>query len=88
MKADVYECVTALIIADLKKGVRPWLKPWNAEQAAGRITQPLRANRPKKRSGIHSQNGSDIQIPRTSTEIALLGYHRASPDTTERRAWP
>jgi antirestriction protein ArdC len=24
--------------------VRPWLKPWNAEHAAGRITRPLRGN--------------------------------------------
>lgn len=44
MKQDVYERVTAKIVADLEQGVRPWLKPWSAEQAAGRITRPLRAN--------------------------------------------
>lgn len=44
MKADVYEKVTAQIVAALEEGVRPWLKPWNAEHAAGRITRPLRAN--------------------------------------------
>jgi len=43
-RADVYSRVTNKIIADLEKGVRPWLKPWNAEHAAGRITRPLRAN--------------------------------------------
>jgi antirestriction protein ArdC len=43
-RADVYQRVTAKIIADLELGVRPWLKPWNAEHAAGRITRPLRAN--------------------------------------------
>ena len=32
------------IVADLEQGVRPWLKPWNAEHAAGRITRPLRFN--------------------------------------------
>lgn len=42
MKADVYERVTATIIEELEKGVRPWLKPWNAEHAAGRISRPLR----------------------------------------------
>jgi antirestriction protein ArdC len=42
-RADVYSRVTAKIIADLEQGVRPWLKPWNAEHAAGRITRPLRA---------------------------------------------
>ena len=43
-RADVYSRVTAKIVADLERGVRPWLKPWNAEHAAGRITRPLRAN--------------------------------------------
>jgi len=44
MKADVYTRVTDKIVADLEKGVRTWLKPWNAEHAAGRITRPLRFN--------------------------------------------
>ena len=44
MKADVYERITDQIVAELEKGVRPWLKPWNAEHAAGRITRPLRGN--------------------------------------------
>lgn len=44
MKADVYEQITASIVAELEKGVQPWFKPWNAEHAAGRITRPLRAN--------------------------------------------
>ena len=44
MKADVYESVTAKIVAELEKGERPWFKPWNAEHAAGRITRPLRSN--------------------------------------------
>ncbi len=41
-RSDIYSRVTNKIIADLEKGVRPWLKPWNAEHAAGRITRPLR----------------------------------------------
>jgi antirestriction protein ArdC len=41
---DVYERITAKIVADLEQGVRPWLKPWNAEHALGRITRPLRGN--------------------------------------------
>ena len=39
-----YSRVTDRIVADLAKGVRPWVKPWNAEHAAGRITRPLRHN--------------------------------------------
>ena len=43
-RADIYSRVTAKIVTDLERGVRPWLKPWNAGHAAGRITRPLRAN--------------------------------------------
>lgn len=44
MRADAYQRVTDQIVAELEKGVRPWLKPWNAEHAAGRITRPMRGN--------------------------------------------
>ena len=44
MKADVYTRITNTILTELEQGTRPWLKPWNAEHAAGRITRPLRAN--------------------------------------------
>lgn len=44
MTSDIYQRVTDQIVAELEKGVCPWLKPWNAEHAAGRITRPLRAN--------------------------------------------
>lgn len=44
MKADVYTRITDTILTQLEQGVRPWLKPWHAEHAAGRITRPLRAN--------------------------------------------
>jgi antirestriction protein ArdC len=43
-RQDVYTRIADKIIADLEKGVRPWMKPWNAEHAAGRITKPLRHN--------------------------------------------
>jgi antirestriction protein ArdC len=44
IRADVYQRITDRIVTDLEAGVRPWLRPWNAEHAAGRITRPLRAN--------------------------------------------
>jgi antirestriction protein ArdC len=44
MKQDVYERITNRIVEELEQGVRPWLKPWSAEHAAGRITKPLRFN--------------------------------------------
>lgn len=43
-RADVFTRITDKIITSLEEGVRPWVKPWNAEHAAGRITRPLRAN--------------------------------------------
>lgn len=51
-KVDHYSKITNLIVQELEKGVRPWLKPWNAEHAAGRITRPLRHNG-KPYSGIN-----------------------------------
>jgi antirestriction protein ArdC len=41
---DVYARVTDRIIADLENGIRPWMKPWHAEHAAGKINRPLRHN--------------------------------------------
>ncbi|HEY5337761.1 MAG TPA: zincin-like metallopeptidase domain-containing protein [Rhizomicrobium sp.] len=43
-KQDLYTRITNRIIAELETGTRPWLKPWDAEHAAGRITRPLRHN--------------------------------------------
>jgi len=43
-RQDVYARITSQIVEQLEKGVRPWVKPWNAEHAAGRITRPLRHN--------------------------------------------
>jgi antirestriction protein ArdC len=44
MRTDIYQRITDQIVAELERGVRPWMKPWNAEHAAGRITRPLRGN--------------------------------------------
>ena len=51
-KQDIYTRITTQIVSHLEKGVRPWVRPWNAEHAAGRITRPLRHNR-KPYSGIN-----------------------------------
>ena len=40
----LYARVTDAIIADLEHGVRPWVKPWSVEHAAGAVTRPLRHN--------------------------------------------
>jgi antirestriction protein ArdC len=44
-KTDIYTQVTNRIVAALETGVRPWMQPWNAEHAAGRITRPKRHNK-------------------------------------------
>src|SRR3979490_1886473 len=43
-KQDIYTRITAKIVGTLEDGVRPWVRPWDAEHAAGRITRPLRHN--------------------------------------------
>ncbi len=52
-KKDIYASVTDKIVAELEKGVRPWIKPWNAEHAAGRITRPLRSDGATPYNGIN-----------------------------------
>jgi len=51
-KQDIYIRITNQIVSHLEKGVRPWVRPWNAQHAAGRITRPLRHNG-KPYSGIN-----------------------------------
>ena len=41
---DVYTRITERIVRDLEQGVRPWVKPWNAEHATDKIMRPLRYN--------------------------------------------
>ena len=43
-RLDIYTRITGKIVASLEAGVRPWIKPWSGENAAGRITRPLRHN--------------------------------------------
>jgi len=43
-RQDVYTRITGKIIESLEQGVRPWIKPWSADNAAGRIIRPLRHN--------------------------------------------
>jgi antirestriction protein ArdC len=43
-RSDVYTRVTERIVADLEKGVRPWIKPWSGGAATARITLPIRHN--------------------------------------------
>jgi antirestriction protein ArdC len=44
MRTDVYQKITDRIVSELERGVRPWLKPWNAVDGEGRIMRPLRGN--------------------------------------------
>ena len=41
---DVYARVTNKIVADLEKGVAPWVQPWSASPDGSRLTRPLRHN--------------------------------------------
>jgi hypothetical protein len=63
MKADMYQHIMDQIVCELEKGARPWLKPWNAKHAAGRITRPLRGN------GIPYRGIKHLAIRRASHEV-------------------
>ncbi len=44
MRQDVYQRITDQIVAELEKGVHPWMQPWSVENTAGRIVRPRRFN--------------------------------------------
>ena len=41
---DVYTRVTNKIVADLERGVAPWVQPWTASPDGARFARPLRHN--------------------------------------------
>mgnify|MGYP001151585593 CR=1 FL=1 len=43
-RIDIHARITDRIVADLEKGVRPWMQPWRSSHAIGRVTRPLRHN--------------------------------------------
>lgn len=49
MPTDFYQRITDQIVAQLEEGVRPWLKPWNTDHMAGRVSLPRRHNGVKYR---------------------------------------
>ena len=43
-KSDIYQRISDRILGKLQPGVRPWLKLWSVEQAAGRVARPPSQN--------------------------------------------
>lgn len=81
-RKDIYQTITDRIVADLEQGVRSWLKPWSAENAAGRITRPLRHNGKAYRGinilmlwGTASTNGFTSPYWLTFRQAQKLGAH-------------
>jgi antirestriction protein ArdC len=81
-RQDIYSLITAQIVAELEKGVRPWHKPWAAGHIAGPVSRPLRANG-KPYNGINiimlwataMQRGYNAPIWMTYRQAAELGAH-------------
>lgn len=81
-RPDVYTRITNKIVSALEQGTRPWIRPWNAEHAAGRITKPLRHNGTPY-SGINIMmlwqaamgNGYSAPIWMTFRQAKELGAH-------------
>jgi antirestriction protein ArdC len=68
-RIDVYAKITNRIIADLERGVRPWIQPWHANKAGGRITRPLRHN---------GEPYSGINVILLWTEACAKGFSSAT----------
>jgi len=43
IQVDVYTRVTDKIVAELEKGVRPWMKPWSVKHAVS-TARPITAS--------------------------------------------
>lgn len=43
-RLDIYARITDRIVAELEKGIRPWMQPWQSTNALGGVTRPLRHN--------------------------------------------
>lgn len=43
-RTDIYARITDRIVAELEKGVRPWVQPWRSGNLNERVTRPLRHN--------------------------------------------
>ncbi|TPI47999.1 DUF1738 domain-containing protein [Mesorhizobium sp. B2-9-1] len=54
-RIDVYARITDRIVAELEKGIRPWMQPWQSSNASGSVTRPLRTN------GLH-YNGMNVLL--------------------------
>ena len=86
-RKDVYSRITAQIVEYLEKGVRPWIRPWNAEHAGGRITRPLRHNG-QPYSGINVLSLWMSALGQNFTAPIWMTYRQASigsPSITLRR---
>lgn len=82
MKQDVYEKVTAKIIADLEQGELSWIKPWGGGNMEGRIVRPLRHNGTAYRGinvlmlwGAALEQGYHAPIWVTFKQAQSLGAH-------------
>ena len=63
-KQDVYSRITDKIVADLEKGIKPWLQPWQAAHVAGPVSRPLRGVGVPYR-GVASENGKNRTLSYT-----------------------
>ena len=76
-KQDVYTRVTnRRILADLEKGVRPWMKPWSGENGAASSIRPLRHNGLPYR-GINILMLWDAAIERGYSNPTWMSYRQA-----------
>jgi len=68
-RVDIYARITERILADLGKGVRPWVQPWSAGALAGEISRPLRHN---------GQPYSGMNVLLLWSEAIARGYQSAT----------
>jgi antirestriction protein ArdC len=63
IRQDVYTRVTNKIVAALERGVRPWMKPWNAEHAERFFAETEATIRHGGNRAYYSLGSDHIQMP-------------------------
>jgi antirestriction protein ArdC len=79
MTADVYTRITNQIVAELEKGTRPWMKPWDAAHVAGPVSRPLRGNG-QPYAGINVLMLWLAAMERSDVRHGAQGRHRQGDD--------
>ena len=82
-RAEFFDQVTHRIIADLDRGVRPWIKPWAGGASVSISTTNIRPNEPLSAHRIPVYKPLHFSVP--APIFLKLPLGKISPNTVRRQ---